>query len=163
MSENIDDKEYLSQMKNVYDYIECANVEIDNKASSMVTVLSAMFALQVTLLFPLTIKNFAESVICLLSLFSYFISLLFFIKHLFLKKYKIYPNVESITDFYESKVDKSEFISKSLALYSDSIKHNNEIIHSKSSYSNKGFYFFIFGLILTIITLISIVVSKYGF
>ena len=41
----------------------------------MVTVLNATFTLQITL-FPLTIKNFVESVIC----YSYFKFLLFFIK-----------------------------------------------------------------------------------
>ena len=49
---NMDDKVYITQMESAYNIIEDTNKQLDDKAMKMITLISAMLALQVNFFLP---------------------------------------------------------------------------------------------------------------
>ena len=84
---NMDDKVYITQMESAYNIIEDTNKQLDDKAMKMITLISAMLALQVNFFLP-SINNMVKWVLCLFILACYFGSLICFIKPTILKKFK---------------------------------------------------------------------------
>lgn len=73
----MDDKVYITQMESAYNIIEDTNKQLDDKAMKMITLISAMLALQVNFFLP-SINNMVKWVLCLFN-----IGVLFWIINMF--------------------------------------------------------------------------------
>ncbi len=154
---NMDDKVYITQMESAYNIIEDTNKQLDDKAMKMITLISAMLALQVNFFLP-SINNMVKWVLCLFILACYFGSLICFIKPTILKKFKYYPNMEFIKKCYEYNYSEEEYVSESLGAYENTINHNLSLLNSKSKDLQYGFYCFIGSIILSILILVTYIV-----
>ena len=143
----MDDHIYVNQLELTYKIIEDTNKQLDDKAMKMITIISAMFALQINFFLP-SINNHIQWILCLFSVICYFASLICFIKPIILKKFKYYPNVEFIKKYYECKYSDEEYISESLGAYEDTITYNEDLVEYKSKDLKYGFYCFIVSIIL---------------
>lgn len=146
----------LQEIEKAYELINASNNELDNKATNMIIIIGAMFSVQASFLFPVT-KNFG-SIICLLSLVFYSVALILFIKPLITKKFKVYPNLNAIKEYYEYDLSEEEYQEQVLGRYNDVITFNTGQILSKGKYAWLGFYFLIAGVVCTVLTIIFMVV-----
>ena len=145
----MDDTITMENMHLAYKRIEDGIKDIDNKSFQMISIIGIMITLQVTIIPQL---NTISTISLILSLITYFISVLLFIKAYILKNYMIYPTNKSVCYHYEYDVSNDEYMAGAVGDYDNVIKHNNEIIIEKGITSKHGFYCFIFGLFLTILT-----------
>ena len=155
----MDNEILLTELEKTYGLIESSNIQLDNKASNMIMIIGAMLSLQASFLFPLT--STYSSIICLISLISYSIALILFIKPLIISRFKLYPNLKSIKEYYEFDVSSEEYEFQVLGKYNDVIDYNMSRILSKGKYSYLGFYFMILGVVFTILTIMVMVVTAY--
>lgn len=155
----MDNQILIQELEKAYSIIDASNTELDNKSINMIIIIGAMLSLQVSFLFPLTCNYI--SIICLISLFCYSIALILFIKPLITKKFKVYPNIDAVKEYYEYDYDDAEYQEQVLGRYNDVITFNEEQILSKGKYSWLGFYFLIFGVIFTVLTVLLMVVTSY--
>ncbi len=153
----MNDNVYINQMESAYKIIEDTNKQLDDKAMKMITLISAMLALQVNFFLP-SINNMLKWILCLFILACYFGSLICFIKPIILKKFKYYPNVEFIKNYYECEYSDEDYVSESLGAYEDTINHNLNLVSCKSNYLKYGFYCFIGSIILSILILVTYIV-----
>lgn len=153
----MDDSVYITQMESAYKIIEDTNKQLDDKAMKMITLISAMLALQVNFFLP-SINNMVKWILCLFILICYFGSLICFIKPTILKKFKYYPNMEFIKKCYEYNYSEEEYVSESLGAYENTINHNLSLLNSKSKDLQYGFYCFIGSIILSILILVTYIV-----
>lgn len=152
----MDDSTTMENMKTAYQIIEEAIRDLDNKSFQMISILGIMITVQVTVL-PNSVSTIG-SIFLIFSLISYFISALLFTKSCITRKYKIYPTNESVCYHYEYDVTPEDYISGAVGDYDDAIKYNRKVIENKGIDSRYAFYFFMFGLFLTILTVGSIVI-----
>ena len=118
----MNDMIYVEEMGKAYEIIDEAYKNVDNKSHNMVMLIGTMFTLQVTLFLPTLTSNHIGLVACIMGLICYFISIIFFIDTVRLRKFFIYPNLERVTDYYEQELSIDEYIENSLAYYTSSIK-----------------------------------------
>lgn len=152
----MDNEILLQELEKANELINASNTELDNKATNMIIIIGAMFSLQASFLFPNT-ANY-ESIICLLSLICYSVALLLFIKPLITKKFKLYPNLNAIKEYYEYDLSENEYQEQVLGRYNNVITYNTDQILSKGKYTWLGFCFLIGGIIFTVLTIIFMVV-----
>ena len=155
----MDNQVLIQELEKAYSIIDASNTELDNKSINMIIIIGAMLSLQASFLFPLTCNYI--SIICLISLFCYSIALILFIKPLITKKFKVYPNLEAIKEYYECEYTISEYENQVLGRYNEVISYNTKQIFVKGKYSWLGFYFLIFGVIFTVLTVLLMVVAPY--
>ena len=155
----MDNQVLIQELEKAYSIIDASNTELDNKSINMIIIIGAMLSLQASFLFPLTCNYI--SIICLISLFCYSIALILFIKPLITKKFKVYPNLEAIKEYYECEYTISEYENQVLGRYNEVISYNTKQIFVKGKYSWLGFYFLIFGVIFTVLAVLLMVVAPY--
>ena len=151
----MDDLINVENMKRSYQIVDDTISSLDNKSVQMISIIGLMFTIQVTVL-PGLVSSFG-SLLLIGSLISYFISAFLFIKSCIVRRYKFHPTPETVCHHYEDDVDIEEYISEYIGECDYVINHNLEIVKSKGVDSQFGFYFFILGLFLTLLTVCSVV------
>ena len=152
----MDDKISMENMKRAYNIVDDTIGDLNNKSYQLITIIGVMFTLQVTILSQNSVG--LSNVFLILSLIMYAISTILFARSSFIKEYKVYPTNESVKYHYEQDVSLEEYYSGAIGDYYDVINYNREFINKKSLDMKRGFYFFILGLILTVLTIIFAVV-----
>ena len=152
----MDDKISMENMKIAYNIVGDTIGDLDNKAYQLITIIGVMFTLQVTLLSQKC--SGLSKIFLIFSLICYAISAMLFVKSSFVKGYQVYPTNESVKFHYEEDVSMEEYYSGAIGDYYDVINYNRDFIDKKSFDMKFGFYFFIFGLILTLMTIIFVVI-----
>ena len=155
----MDNQIFVNDLEKTYKLIDATNNELDSKSVSMIMIIGTMLSLQASFLFP-KVTGYI-SILCLISLIMYSIALILFIKPLITKKFKLYPNLHSIKECYEYDVSYEEYYIHALGKYDDVIEYNMSQILSKGKFAWLGFYFLIFGVIFTVLTLLLMVVASY--
>ena len=150
----MDDMIYVEQMGKAYEIIDEAYKNVDNKSHNMVMLIGTMFTLQATLFLPNLTTNPIGLSACIMGLICYFISIIFFIDTVRLRKFIIYPNLERVTDYYEQELSTEEYIENSLAYYTSSIKQNTILLNSKTRKVSYAYYLLIIGVVFTMISVI---------
>ena len=149
------DKEILTHIQHRYDEEERRFQTVDSKISSMIAVLIMIFTIQGSLftniLSNMDKLNISILVLFIISLVLYLVSIGFFIKAHYFKKFSATPKPSFLMD--EGANDESEhtIIKDMIALYGDCVKENEETIENKTNIAKKGFAFLIFGGCLSFI------------
>lgn len=151
----MDDEISMENMKNAYNIVEDAIEDLNNKAYQLITIIGVMFTLQVSLLSQKCVG--LSKIFLIFSLICYALSSILFIKSSFVKGYQVYPTNESVKYHYEEDVPMEEYYSGAIGDYYEVISYNRDFIDKRSYDMKFGFYFFIFGLILTLMTIIFVV------
>ena len=152
----MDDKLSMENMKLAYDIVYDTISDLNNKSFQLISIIGVMFTLQVTILSPMC--KGLEKIFLILSLIGYVISAILFIKSCFIKNYKVYPTNESVKYHYEENVSMDDYYSGSIGDYYEVINYNRNVIDKQAKDVKFGFYFFVIGLILTLMTIISMVI-----
>ena len=151
----MDDNIIMENMKTAYTQVGNIVNDLDNKSFQMLSIISVMLTLEISLLLP--ILHGMETILFLVSLIAYFISAFLFLKVCLLKKYCLYPTNDSEVYHYEYDIPADEYMSGALGDYDFAIKHNLELIDTKNKDMILGYYSFIIGLFLTLITVFCVV------
>ena len=145
---------YINDLKKSYEIINNTNSEIDNKALSMIIITSAMITLQLSFILPTFKENPTGATTCFLSSMCYLLSIISFTLVLITKRFKYYPDMNSIIDNYEKEVLEEEYITSTIGRYGSTNQHNLKVINFKGIVSIISFIFFIAGVILTVISVV---------
>lgn len=149
------DKEILTHIQHRYDEEERRFQTVDSKISSMIAVLIMIFTIQGSLftniLSNMDKLNISILVLFIISLVLYLVSIGFFIKAHYFKKFSATPKPSFLMN--EGANDESEhtIVKDMIALYGDCVNENEEIIENKTSIAKKGFNFLIYGGCLSFI------------
>lgn len=153
----MDDLINVENMKQSYQIVDDTIQSLDNKSVQMISIIGIMFTIQVTVL-PENVSSFG-SILLIFSLIAYFISAFLFIKSCITRKYKFHPTPETVCHHYEDDVSEDDYISEYIGECDHVINFNLSIIQQKGVDSQFGFYFFSIGLLLTLLTVCSVVLS----
>lgn len=151
----MDDKISMENMKKAYDIVDDTIKDLDNKSFQLISIIGVMFTLQVTMLSP--VCTGLGKIFLIFSLIGYVISAILFIKSCFIKQYQVYPTNDAVKYHFENDVSMDEYYSGAMGDYYEVINYNRELIDENSVDVMFGFYFFVFGLVLTLMTIISVV------
>ena len=148
-------KEILIHIQHRYDEEERRFQTVDSKISAMIAVLAMIFTIQSSL-FTNIISNtdkISVSIIILfiISLGLYLISIGFFIKAHYFKKFSTTPKPSFLMDEGAKEESEHTIVKDMIALYSDCVNDNYETIENKTNIAKKGFAFLIFGGCLSFI------------
>ncbi|WP_407422091.1 hypothetical protein [Methanobrevibacter sp.] len=149
------DREILTHIQHRYDEEERRFQTVDSKISSMIAVLIMIFTIQGSLftniLSNMDKLNIFIIVLFIISLVLYLVSIGFFIKAHYFKKFSATPKPSFLMN--EGSNDESEhtIVKDMIALYGDCVNENEEIIENKTSIAKKGFNFLIYGGCLSFI------------
>ncbi|SFL65918.1 hypothetical protein SAMN02910297_01448 [Methanobrevibacter olleyae] len=151
------DKEILSHIQHRYDEEERRFQSVDTKISSMIGVLAVIFTIQASLF--INILSNSKPDICLIVLFIfslalYLISIYYFIKSHYFKKFSATPKPSFLMEEGAKKESEHTIVKDMIALYSDCINDNEKLIENKTNIAKKGFSFLIYGGCLSFIFLL---------
>ena len=152
------DKEILTHIQHRYDEEERRFQTVDSKISSMIAVLIMIFTIQGSL-FTNILSNMDKINICLIVLFIislvlYLISIGFFIKAHYFKKFSATPKPSFLMDEGAKEESEHTIVKDMIALYGDCVDDNEETIEDKTSIAKKGFYFLVYGGCLSFIFIV---------
>lgn len=150
----MNDEVYINDLKQSYEIINNTNSEIDNKSLSMIVVIGAMLTIQLSFLLPTFKENPTGTSICIGASVMYITSIVLFTISLISRRFKYYPDMESIIDNYECKISTEDYITSTIGMYGSTNKYNLEIINFKGMISRLGFIVFIIAIGLTLISVI---------
>lgn len=152
-----DDLINVENMKKSYQLVDDSIRSLDNKSVQMISIIGVMFTIQVSVL-PENVSSWG-TIFFVFSLITYFISAMLFIKSCMTREYKFHPTPKTVCHHYEDDVTDEEYISEYIGESEYVINHNLNIVKIKGNDSKFGFYFFAFGLILTLFTVIYVVIT----
>lgn len=149
------DKEILTHIQHRYEEEERRFQTVDSKISSMIAVLIMIFTIQGSL-FTNILSNIDKLqliliILFIISLVSYLISIGFFIKAHYFKKFAATPKPSFLINEGAKKESEHTIIKDMIALYGDCVDENYETIENKTNIAKKGFLFLIFGGCLSFI------------
>lgn len=149
------DKEILKHIQHRYDEEERRFQTVDSKINSMIAVLAMIFTIQSSL-FTNILSNTDKISISIILLFIislglYLISIGFFIKAHYFKKFSAAPSPSFLWKKGGEEVSEHEIIKEMIGLYGDCVNDNEETIENKTNIAKKGFHFLIFGGCLSFI------------
>lgn len=150
----MNDDVYINDLKQSYEIINNTNTEIDNKSLSMIVIIGAMITIQLSFLLPTFKNNPTGTSICIWASVVYIVPILLFTISLISRRFKYYPDMESIIDNYECDISESEYITSTIGMYGSTNKYNLEVINFKGIISRIGFIAFIIAIGLTLISVI---------
>lgn len=117
----MEDKIYINDLKQSYEIINNTNSEIDNKSLTMIVIIGAMLTVQLSFLLPTFKDNPTGTCICMWASVTYIVSILLFTIALFTKRFKYYPDMDSIIDNYENNVSYDEYVESTIGMYGSKI------------------------------------------
>lgn len=149
------DKEILKHIQHRYDEEERRFQTVDSKINSMIAVSAMIFTIQSSL-FTNILSNTDKISISIILLFIislglYLISIGFFIKAHYFKKFSAAPSPSFLWKKGGEEVSEHEIIKEMIGLYGDCVNDNEETIENKTNIAKKGFHFLIFGGCLSFI------------
>ena len=95
--------------------------------------------------------NISLMILFIISLVLYLISIGFFIKAHYFKKFSATPKPSFLMDEGAKEESEHTIVKDMIALYGDCVNENEEIIENKTSIAKKGFNFLIYGGCLSFI------------
>lgn len=150
----MEDKIYINDLKQSYEIINNTNSEIDNKSLTMIVIIGAMLTVQLSFLLPTFKDNPTGTCICMWASVTYIVSILLFTIALFTKRFKYYPDMDSIIDNYENNVSYDEYVESTIGMYGSTNKYNLKVIKFKGILTRISFIPFILGICLTLYSVI---------
>ena len=143
------DREILIHIQHRYDEEERRFQTVDSKISSMIAVLAMIFTIQSSL-FTNIISNVDKIsvtivILFILSLGLYLISVGFFIKAHYFKKFSTTPKPSFLMEEGRKEESEHTIVKDMIALYGNCADENYETIENKTNIAKKGFAFLIFG------------------
>lgn len=153
----MDDLINIENLKKTYQIVDDSLQSLDNKSVQMISIIGVMFTIQVTIL-PNNVSSFG-SIFLIFSLIAYFFSAALFIKSCITREHKFHPTPKTVCHHYEDDVDIDEYISEYIGEGIYVINCNLDMVKEKGIDSKFGFYFFALGLLLTLLTVISVVIK----
>lgn len=143
------DKEILNHIQHRYNEEERRFQTVDSKISSMIAVLAMIFTIQSSL-FTNILTNACKISISIIILFIISLGLYLgaigcFIKAHYFEKFLATPKPSFLMDEGAKGESEHTIVKDMIALYSDSVNHNEKIIENKTNIAKKGFLFLILG------------------
>lgn len=139
------DKEILTHIQHRYDEEERRFQTVDSKISSMIAVLIMIFTIQGSLftniLSNMDKLNISIIVLFIISLVLYLVSIGFFIKAHYFKKFSATPKPSFLMDEGAKEESEHTIVKDMIALYGDCVDENEETIENKTNIAKKGFAF----------------------
>lgn len=149
------DREILSHIQHRYEEEERRFQTVDSKISSMIAVLAMIFTIQSSLLTNILSNtgkiSFTIIILFIISLGLYLISMGFFIKSHYFKKFSETPKPSFLMNEGKKGELEHTIVKDMIALYGDCVDENYETIENKTNIAKKGFAFLIFGGCLSFI------------
>ena len=143
------DREILSHIQHRYEEEERRFQTVDSKISSMIAVLAMIFTIQSSLLTNILSNtgkiSFTIIILFIISLGLYLMSMGFFIKSHYFKKFSATPDPSFLMEEGGKNVSEHGIVKDMIALYGDCVNDNEETIENKTILAKKGFVFLIFG------------------
>ena len=150
----MNDKVYIKDLEKSYEIINTTNSEIDNKSLTMIVIIGAMITLQLAFILPTFKGNPTGTSICICSSVMYIISILLFTIALITRRFKYYPDMDTIVDNYESGISEVEYIDSTIGMYGSTNEYNLSVIKFKGIVTKISFIIFIIAIGLTLLSVI---------
>jgi len=150
----MEDKIYINDLKQSYEIINKTNSEIDNKSLTMIVIMGTMLTVQLSFLLPTFKDNPTGSCICMWASIMYIVAILLFTIALLTKRFKYYPDMNSIINNYENMVSEEEYVESTIGRYGSTNNYNLKVIKFKGIVTRIGFIPFILGICLTLYSVI---------
>lgn len=110
----MEDKIFINDLKQSYEIINKTNSEIDNKSLTMIVIIGAMLTVQLSFLLPTFKDNPTGTFICMWDSIMYIVAILLFTIALITKRFKYYPDMNSIINNYENMVSEDEYVESTI-------------------------------------------------
>lgn len=150
----MNDKVFINDLKQSYEIINNTNTEIDNKSLSMIVIMGAMMTIQLSFLLPTFKNNPTGTSICIWASVVYIVSILLFTISLISRRFKYYPDMDSIVENYEKNISEEEYVEYTIGIYGSTNNYNLRVINFKGLISRMGFITFIIAILLTLISVL---------